>query len=117
MAGGSEWALVRLSDASRIFQKEEQGSWFIQRHYVVEITRKVHVSAIDVTPNKVGTYSGLMVFSIGGVTKIRMLTSGTAYLCREDTVERIDPAANYAQQKQTWEWMEPEEDAQEIQTQ
>jgi hypothetical protein len=116
MAGGTEWALIRLEDASRIFQKVEDGPWFLQKHYVLEITRKVHVATIDTTPNKVGTYSGLMVFSIGGVTKIRTMSGTSVYVCRSDKTLRIDEASNYAQQTQIWEWLEPEDDAVEILT-
>ncbi len=117
-AGGNEWRLISLRDASRIFQEDGGGPWLIQRHYIVEIMRKVHSMNVDVTPNVVGTKSPSISFSISGRTLFRGLSGGgenaARYICREDAYETLDEASNYVNQKQVWEWLEPEDQATEI---
>lgn len=114
-AGGSEWRLISLLDASRLFQKDGEGPWFLQRHYTVTIQRKVRAQNVDVSPQNVGSKSSSITFSIGGRTLSRGVIGGSsAYFCREDRYDTIDEASNFVNQTQVWEWIEPEEDAKEI---
>jgi hypothetical protein len=115
MAGGLDWALVRLDDLSRIFQPDDgTGDWYLQRRYVVEITRKVLASNIDLSGSVVGRKDGSIQCMAGGVLKSRGVIGGTEtskYVCRADSYSRIEEAGNYYQQTQVWEWMESEDDA------
>lgn len=113
-AGGSSWRLISLHDASRIFQKDGSGPWYIQRHYIVTITRKVKSSDVDVTPDVVGYSSASISFSISGRTLSRTRIGGQKYTCREDRYETLDEASNYVNRTQVWEWLEAEDQAKEI---
>jgi len=112
MAGGANWRLISLLDASRLFQKDGEGPWFLQRHYTITIQRKVLGANIDTSPGTVGKSDGSIQFSIGGTTKGR--SGSSKYFCREDRYDAIEEASNFVNQTQVWEWIEPEEDAKEI---
>lgn len=110
MAGGADWGMVRIRDASRLFQREAGGAWYLQKRFVVEITRKVKGSAVDVSPSAIGKQSGTMTLVVGTMVKSRTASKG-AYVLRENGYDRIDEAMDWVQQTQLWEWIESEEDA------
>lgn len=115
MAGGSDWALIQLRDSSRLFQKPPAMDWYLQRHYIITIQRKVRAANIDASPNAVGQQDGSLAFSAGKTTKSRSTTGGTGtYACRESVYERIDESSEYYNQTQVWEWMEPESAAKKL---
>jgi len=113
MAGGSTWRVRRIRDGSRLFQKEENGPWFLQKRFVVEITRKVKGSDVDVSPSSIGSESGTMTFVCGTTVKSRTASKGK-YILRENEYAEIDEAMNWMQQNQIWEWIEYEDDAKEL---
>lgn len=114
MAGGNQWALVDKDDSSRIFQKEADGPWFRQKSVVIEITRKVHQRNVTLGAGDVGQYSGIMTCAVGGQIKTRALGDGEKFVCRADRTRRIEEAAEYYQQTQVWQWMEDDDDAEQI---
>lgn len=115
MAGGSDWALIQLRDSSRLFQKPPATDWYLQRHYIITIKRKVRGANIDTSPNAVGQQDGGITFAAGRTTKSRSTTGGKGvYVCRESVYERIDESSEYYNQEQVWEWLEPESEAKKL---
>lgn len=113
MAGGNSWRMRRIRDGSRLFQKEEGGPWFLQRRFVVEITRKVRGSDVDTSPSPIGNESKTMTFVCGTVTKTRSASLGK-YILRENEYVELDEAMDWVTQNQLWEWIEYESQAKEL---
>lgn len=114
MAGGSEWFLESKSDELETVQimvdddgdgTQETNHYFRQKKVSFTITRQVPIADVTTGEGDLGKTSGILLFSLANILKSRALPKDKFFCCTADNTEKIQEAARYFLQRQTWTYI------------
>lgn len=111
MAGGSNWALENVRDASDLYTKEGTGenegkiAWFLRKQtsYTIATEERGYSK-----PDALGSKSGSLVFSVGSSTYSHILAGDAEFVCLADEKTIYEKPTPYLKHTQVWQYMNTE---------